>query len=43
MKKLIRCEFGIDTVCVERKYSDGSVKTISISGDCNGGKADSKE
>lgn len=30
MKKLLSCEFNIDTACVEAKYDDGS--TISI--DC---------
>ena len=28
MKKLIRCEFNMDTACVELKFSDGS--TIAI-------------
>lgn len=28
MKKLIRCEFNMDTVCVELKYSDGSMIAI---------------
>ena len=28
MKKLIRCEFNMDTVCVEPKYSDGSMIAI---------------
>ena len=33
MKKLISCEFNIDTVCVELKYSDGmmlSIDTIAV-------------
>ena len=29
MKKLISCEFNIDTACVELKYSDGSVISIN--------------
>ena len=28
MKKLISCEFNIDTACVELKYSDGSMVSI---------------
>lgn len=28
MKKLISCEFNIDTTCVELKYSDGSMVSI---------------
>lgn len=28
MKKLISCEFNIDTACVELKYSDGSMISI---------------
>ncbi len=28
MKKLISCEFNIDTACVELKYSDGSMIAI---------------
>ncbi len=28
MKKLLSCEFNIDTVCVELKYSDGSMIAI---------------
>ena len=28
MKKLIGCEFNFDTVCVELKFSDGSVIAI---------------
>ena len=28
MKKLISCEFNMDTVCVELKYSDGSMIAI---------------
>ncbi|HIY80877.1 MAG TPA: hypothetical protein H9678_02105 [Firmicutes bacterium] len=28
MKKLIPCEFNIDTACVELKYSDGSMISI---------------
>ena len=28
MKKLISCEFNIDTVCVELKFSDGSMIAI---------------
>ena len=28
MKKLIRCEFNTDTVCVELKFSDGSMIAI---------------
>ena len=32
MRKLIHCEFNIDTARVELKYSDGSVLAI----DCNG-------
>ena len=33
MKRLISCEFNIDTACVELKYSDGtmvSVDTIAV-------------
>ena len=33
MSKLISCEFNIDTVCVELKYSDGtmiSIDTIAV-------------
>ena len=32
MKKLLSCEFNIDTACVELKYSDGSMLAI----DCDG-------
>ena len=32
MKKLLSCEFNIDTACVELKYSDGSLIAI----DCDG-------
>ena len=28
MKKLLSCEFNIDTVCVELKYDDGSMLAI---------------
>lgn len=28
MKRLISCEFNIDTACVELKYSDGSMISI---------------
>lgn len=28
MKRLISCEFNIDTACVELKYSDGSMIAI---------------
>ena len=28
MKRLISCEFDMDTACVELKYSDGSMITI---------------
>ena len=28
MRKLISCEFNFDTVCVELKFSDGSMFTI---------------
>ncbi len=28
MKHLLSCEFNIDTVCVELKYSDGSMISI---------------
>ena len=28
MKKLLSCEFNIDTACVELTYSDGSMLTI---------------
>lgn len=28
MKKLISCEFNIDTACVELKYSDGTMISI---------------
>ena len=28
MKKLISCEFNLDTVCVEVKFSDGSMLAI---------------
>ena len=28
MKKLISCEFNIDTACVELRYSDGSMLAI---------------
>ena len=33
MKRLISCEFNIDTACVELKYSDGtmiSIDTITV-------------
>ena len=33
MKKLISCEFNIDTACVELKYTDGtliSIDTIAV-------------
>ena len=33
MKRLISCEYNIDTVCVELKYSDGtlvSIDTIAV-------------
>jgi len=33
MKKLISCEFNMDTVCVELKYTDGSmifIDTIAV-------------
>lgn len=29
MKKLISCEFNIDTACVELKYFDGSMVSIN--------------
>lgn len=29
MKRLISCEFNIDTACVELKYSDGSMIAIN--------------
>lgn len=29
MKKLLSCEFNIDTVCVELKYDDGSMISIN--------------
>ena len=29
MKKLISCEFNIDTACVELKYSNGSMISIN--------------
>ena len=29
MKKLISCEFNIDTACVELEYSDGSMISIN--------------
>ena len=32
MKKLLSCEFNIDTACVELKYSDDSLTAI----DCDG-------
>jgi len=32
MKRLISCEFNIDTACVELRYSDGSILAI----DCDG-------
>ena len=28
MKKLLSCEFNIDTACVELKFSDGSMISI---------------
>lgn len=28
MKKLISCEFNMDTVCVELKFADGSMISI---------------
>ncbi len=28
MKRLLSCEFNIDTACVELKYSDGSMLSI---------------
>lgn len=28
MKKLLSCEFNIDTACVELKYADGTVLSI---------------
>ena len=28
MKKLIRCEFNMDTACVELRFSDGSMISI---------------
>ena len=28
MKKLIRCEFNMDTVCVELRFSDGTMIAI---------------
>ena len=28
MRKLISCEFNMDTACVELKYSDGSMISI---------------
>ncbi len=28
MKKLLSCEFNMDTACVELKYSDGSMIAI---------------
>ena len=31
MKKLISCEFNFDTVCVELKFSDGSMIAIDTS------------
>ncbi len=33
MKKLISCEFNFDTICVELKFSDGSmiaIDTVSL-------------
>ena len=33
MKKMISCEFNFDTVCVELKFSDGSmiaIDTVSL-------------
>ena len=29
MKKLLSCEFNIDTACVELKYDDGSMISIN--------------
>lgn len=29
MKTLLSCKFNIDTVCVELKYSDGSMISIN--------------
>lgn len=29
MKKLLSCEFNIDTACVEAKYDDGSMISIN--------------
>ena len=31
MKKLLSCEFNIDTACVEAKYDDGSMISINCS------------
>ena len=31
MKKLLSCEFNIDTACVELKYDDGSMLAIDCS------------
>lgn len=39
MKKLISCEFNMDTVCVELKYSDGSmiaIDTIAVENEVAG-------
>lgn len=30
MKRLISCEFNFDTVCVELKFSDGSMIAIAV-------------
>ena len=32
MKKLLSCEFNIDTACVELKYYDGSMLAINCDG-----------
>ena len=30
MRKLIGCEFNFDTVCVELKFSDGSIVNMGV-------------
>ena len=32
MRKLVSCEFNIDTACVELRYADGEVLSLYTSG-----------
>ena len=32
MKRLLSCEFNIDTVCVELKFSDGTISEQFVQG-----------